>query len=40
VSPPIEPEALKPWKQKFRRAWPKLIDEDRLALWEEHVETP
>jgi EAL domain-containing protein (putative c-di-GMP-specific phosphodiesterase class I) len=33
VSPPLEPKALKSWVQKFRRAWPAMIAEERLALW-------
>ena len=33
VSPPIEPEALVPWKKAFRREWPKLMTEEPLALW-------
>ena len=33
ISQPLEPKALKPWKQKFRRAWPAMIAEERLALW-------
>ena len=33
ISPPLEPEALKPWKQDFRKRWPKLLAEERLALW-------
>ncbi|HKX91545.1 MAG TPA: EAL domain-containing protein [Sphingomicrobium sp.] len=33
ISPPIEPEALKGWKAKFRRAWPAMIAEEKLALW-------
>ena len=33
ISPPLEPEGLKPWKQQFRLRWPKLLDEERLALW-------
>src|SRR5690242_17128361 len=33
VSPPIEPEALLPWKKAFRRQWPKLMTEEPLALW-------
>jgi len=40
ISPPIEAEALKPWKQKFRREWPNLIEEGKLALWGDQVETP
>src|SRR3954468_12790219 len=37
ISPPLEPKALKPWKQKFRRAWTAMITEEKLALWG-HVE--
>ena len=33
VSPPLEPALLKGWVQKFRRAWPAMIAEERLALW-------
>ena len=33
VSPPLEPRALKGWKTKFRRAWPAMIAEEKLALW-------
>ena len=33
ISPPLDPAALKPWKQKFRRAWPAIVAEERLALW-------
>ena len=33
ISPPLEPEALKPWMQQFRRRWPSLLSQDRLALW-------
>ena len=33
VSPPLEPTALKPWISKFRRAWPAMIAEEKLALW-------
>lgn len=35
VSPPLEPKALKGWVQKFRRAWPAMISEEKLALWAE-----
>ena len=38
ISPPLEPQDLKPWKQKFRRSWPAMIAEAPLALWGE-VET-
>ena len=33
ISPPLEPKALKPWKMKFRRGWPAMIAEEKLALW-------
>jgi EAL domain-containing protein (putative c-di-GMP-specific phosphodiesterase class I) len=33
MSPPMHPSLLKAWKQKFRRAWPAMIAEERLALW-------
>jgi EAL domain-containing protein (putative c-di-GMP-specific phosphodiesterase class I) len=33
VSPPLEPTALKGWTGKFRRAWPAMIAEEKLALW-------
>ena len=33
VSPPLEPKTLKSWVQKFRRAWPAMIAEEKLALW-------
>ena len=33
ISPPLQPDALKPWKQDFRRAWPSLMAEEALALW-------
>jgi EAL domain-containing protein (putative c-di-GMP-specific phosphodiesterase class I) len=33
VSPPLDPAALKPWIKKFRRAWPALIAEEKLALF-------
>jgi EAL domain-containing protein (putative c-di-GMP-specific phosphodiesterase class I) len=33
ISPPLEPRALKGWKAKFRRAWPAMIAEEKLALW-------
>ena len=35
ISPPLEPKALKPWKARFRRAWPAMIAEERLALWDD-----
>lgn len=33
VSAPLEPHAVKPWIQKFRRAWPAMIAEEKLALF-------
>ena len=33
VSPPLEPQALGPWVKKFRRAWPAMIAEEKLALF-------
>src|SRR5436305_5772605 len=33
VSPPLEPDALKRWIKKFRRAWPAMIAEEKLALF-------
>lgn len=33
ISPPLEPAALKPWTANFRRAWPRMIAEEKLALW-------
>lgn len=33
VSPPIPPLSLAGWKEQFRRAWPSLMADERLALW-------
>ena len=33
VSAPLEPQNVKPWIQRFRRAWPAMIAEEKLALW-------
>lgn len=33
ISAPLDPEVLMPFIQKFRRAWPAMIAEERLALW-------
>jgi EAL domain-containing protein (putative c-di-GMP-specific phosphodiesterase class I) len=33
ISRPLEPQALKAWRAKFRRAWPAMIAEEKLALW-------
>jgi len=33
IAQPLEPKALKGWVCKFRRAWPVLVAEEKLALW-------
>ena len=33
ISPPMEPGVLGVWKKAFRRAWPKMMTEEPLALW-------
>ncbi len=33
IAQPLDPKALGPWKKKFRRAWPGLIEQEKLALW-------
>lgn len=33
ISPPLEPQALAAWVKKFRRAWPAMIAEEKLALF-------
>ena len=38
ISTPLEPQALKGWQAKFRRSWPAMIAEEKLALWDD-VET-
>ena len=38
ISQPLEPQALKGWQEKFRRAWPAMIADEKLALWDD-VET-
>src|SRR4249919_133098 len=38
ISRPLDPQALKPWQAGFRRAWPEMIAEGKLALWDD-VET-
>lgn len=38
ISQPLEPQALKGWKAKFRRAWPAMIADEKLALFSD-VET-
>jgi len=38
ISRPLDPQALKTWQAGFRRAWPEMIAEGKLALWDD-VET-
>ena len=33
ISPPLDPAALKGWTSDFRRGWPAMIADARLALW-------
>jgi EAL domain-containing protein (putative c-di-GMP-specific phosphodiesterase class I) len=33
ISPPMEPGALRRWKQAFRREWPRLMAAEPLTLW-------
>ncbi|HEX3676313.1 MAG TPA: EAL domain-containing protein [Sphingomicrobium sp.] len=33
LSPPIDPRGLRSWKEQFRREWPSLMADERLALW-------
>jgi EAL domain-containing protein (putative c-di-GMP-specific phosphodiesterase class I) len=33
IAAALDPTALKGWIQKFRRAWPAMIAEEKLALW-------
>ena len=33
ISQPLEPTALGEWQKKFRRAWPAMVAEEKLALW-------
>ena len=33
IAQPLDPQALAPWKRKFGRAWPGLIEQEKLALW-------
>ncbi len=33
ISPPLDPAALKDWQKEFRRGWPAMIADARLALW-------
>jgi EAL domain-containing protein (putative c-di-GMP-specific phosphodiesterase class I) len=40
ISLPLEPQALKPWQQKFRRSWPGMIAEEKLALWSDLEANP
>jgi EAL domain-containing protein (putative c-di-GMP-specific phosphodiesterase class I) len=40
IAPPLGPEALKGWKQKFRRDWPGMLSDEKLALWGDEVGAP
>lgn len=40
VSQPLDPAALKPWIKKFRRAWPALVAEEKLALFGDSESEP
>ena len=33
ISQPLAPVALKDWQRDFRRAWPAMLAEEKLALW-------
>jgi len=33
LSTPLDPDLLKAWVKKFRRAWPAMVAEEKLALW-------
>jgi EAL domain-containing protein (putative c-di-GMP-specific phosphodiesterase class I) len=33
ISPPLDPAALKEWTKQFRRGWPAMIADAKLALW-------
>jgi EAL domain-containing protein (putative c-di-GMP-specific phosphodiesterase class I) len=33
ISAPMDPTTLKDWVSKFRRAWPAMVSEEKLALW-------
>ena len=33
IAQPMEPELLKSWQGKFRRSWPAMLADDKLALW-------
>ena len=33
ISPPMHPDRLKSWMSEFRRHWPALLSDEKLALW-------
>ena len=33
IAQPMDPQALGSWKRRFRRAWPGLVEQEKLALW-------
>jgi len=38
ISPPLDPDSLKAWKLKFRRAWPAMIAGESFKSWRD-IET-
>jgi EAL domain-containing protein (putative c-di-GMP-specific phosphodiesterase class I) len=38
IAEPMAPDALKAWKQEFRRKWPVMMAEEKLALWSHETE--
>jgi EAL domain-containing protein (putative c-di-GMP-specific phosphodiesterase class I) len=33
ISPPLEPQRLKSWRDEFRQSWPRMLGKEELALW-------
>ena len=33
ISPALEPDKLKPWRDEFRQRWPAMLGKEELALW-------
>jgi EAL domain-containing protein (putative c-di-GMP-specific phosphodiesterase class I) len=33
ISPPLEPQRLKAWRDEFRQSWPAMLGKEELALW-------
>jgi hypothetical protein len=36
----LDPKVLKSWVRKFRRAWPAMVAEEKLALWDDYEPEP